>query len=443
MPSRAKMNAISAALCMPDLESVISTAELSRRPPHHPNHAEENRALIALARELATSPGGMLQKLAENALVLCRAHSAGISLLEKGRKNFQWKAVAGRWAAHLGGGTPRAFGPCGTVLDRGAAMLFSHPERHFSYLADVTPWIDEGLLLPFYVDGEGVGTIWVIAHDQSVRFDSEDLRVMTDLSAFAATAYQTLLPLERKLETEVQRTQCLQETDKLQKALLNSLSHDLRSPLTSITGALDSVLGDWELLDVRTRRELLETARGEAKRLNQLVQNLLDMTRLEGGALHLNTQQCDIQDVIGTAINQLGEAARQRQIAIDLATELPLVPLDFVLIVQVVVNLLDNALKYSESFAPVQIEAHIVADQLQVRISDRGKGIREDDLTRVFDKFYRETSAGTRGAGLGLSICKGLVETHGGRIWVERRPEGGTVAAFTLPSGEASASANH
>ena len=432
------MNAFSAApLCIPELESVISTAELSRRPSHPPNHAEENRALIALARELATSPSSMLQKLAETALTLCRAHSAGISLLEEGRKRFQWKAIAGQWAAHLGGGTPRGFGPCGTVLDRDVALLFSHPERHFSYLADVTPCIDEGLLLPFYVDGEGVGTIWVIAHDQSVRFDSEDLRVMTSLGAFASTAYQTLLSLDRKLEAGAQRTQCLQETDTLQKALLNSISHDLRSPLASISGALDSLLADWKLLDLRTQRELLETAQSEAKRLNRLVQNLLDLTRLEGGALHLNTEQCDIQDVIGTAINQLGDAARQRQISVDVPSDLPLVPLDFGLIVQVVMNLLDNALKYSESIAPVQIEAQITADQLQVRISDRGKGIREDDLKRVFDKFYRETSAGPRGAGLGLSICRGLVETHGGRIWVERRPEGGTVAAFTLPSGGA------
>jgi len=438
MPSRAKMNAISAAPpCMLDLESVISTAELSRRPARPPNHAEENRALIALARELATSPSSMLQKLAETALTLCRAHSAGISLLEEGRKRFQWKAIAGQWAAHLGGGTPRGFGPCGTVLDRDVALLFSHPERHFSYLADVTPCIDEGLLIPFYVEGEGVGVIWVIAHDQSVCFDSEDLRVMTSLGAFASTAYQTLLSLDRKLEAGVQRTQCLQETDKLQKALLNSISHDLRSPLASISGALDSVLADWKLLDLRTQHELLETAQSEAKRLNQLVQNLLDLTRLEGGALQLNTEQCDIQDVIGTAINQLGEAARQRQINVDVPVDLPLVPLDFVLIVQVVVNLLDNALKYSESVAPVQIEAQIAADQLQVRVCDRGKGIREDDLKRVFDKFYRETSAGPRGAGLGLSICRGLVETHGGRIWVERRPEGGTVAAFTLPSGGA------
>ena len=244
-----------------------------------------------------------------------------------------------------------------------------------------------------------------------------------------------MLSLERKLEAEAQRTQLLQETDKLQKALLNSISHDLRTPLASIIGALDSVLEDWKVLDVHAQHLLLETAQGSARRLSQLVQNLLDMTRLEGGALHLNIVRCDVQDVIGTAIRQLGEAARQRQITVDVAAELPLVPLDFVLIVQVVANLLDNALKYSENLAPVQVGAQIAEGQLQVRISDRGKGIREEELDRVFDKFYRETSAGPPGAGLGLSICKGLVEIHGGRIWMERRPEGGTVAAFTLPSG--------
>ena len=157
------------------------------------------------------------------------------------------------------------------------------------------------------------------------------------------------------------------------------------------------------------------------------------MTRLEGGAVHLNTERCDIQDVIGTALGQLGEAARHRQITVDLAPDLPLVLMDFVLIVQVMVNLLDNALKYSEGATPVQVEAQVAEGQLQVRISDHGKGIREDDLERVFDKFYRGTPAGAPGAGLGLSICKGLVEAHGGRIWVERRPEGGIVAEFTLP----------
>jgi PAS domain S-box-containing protein len=111
------------------------------------------------------------------------------------KRNFHWRAIAGTWAQHLGGGTPRDFGPCGTVLDRNAALLFSHPERDFPYFGEVKPLLEEGLLIPFYIKGEAVGTIWVVAHDESRRFDAEDLRVMTNLGTFAAAAYQNLLSL--------------------------------------------------------------------------------------------------------------------------------------------------------------------------------------------------------------------------------------------------------
>ena len=181
----------------PDLKSVLSTAELNRRPSRPPDHAAENRALIALAQEMAASPEGILQKLADTALALCRAHSAGLSLLEEGdqKTRFHWRAIAGQWAPHLNGGTPRDFGPCGTVLDRNAALLCSHPERDFPYFGEVKPLLEEGLLIPFYVKGEAVGTIWVVAHDKSRRFDAEDLRVMNNLGTFAAAAYQTFLSL--------------------------------------------------------------------------------------------------------------------------------------------------------------------------------------------------------------------------------------------------------
>jgi PAS domain S-box-containing protein len=181
----------------PALKSVVSTAELNRRPSRLPDHAAENRALIALAQEMAASPGGILQRLADTALTLCRAHSAGLSLLEDGdqKKNFHWRAIAGQWASHLNGGTPREFGPCGTVLDHNCPLVFSHPERDFPYFGEVTPLLEEGLLIPFYINGEAVGTIWVVAHDESRRFDAEDLRVMINLGTFAAAAYQTFLSL--------------------------------------------------------------------------------------------------------------------------------------------------------------------------------------------------------------------------------------------------------
>ena len=179
------------------LRSMLSTAELARRPSRPPDHEAENKALIALAQAMAASPEGILQKLADTALTLCGAHSAGLSLLEEGdqKSNFHWRAIAGQWAPHLNGGTPRNFGPCGTVLDQDVAMVCSHPELDFPYWAPIKPVLVEGLLIPFHIKGEAVGTIWVVAHDASRRFDAEDLRVMTSLGTFAAAAYQALLSL--------------------------------------------------------------------------------------------------------------------------------------------------------------------------------------------------------------------------------------------------------
>jgi GAF domain-containing protein len=177
-------------------ESVTSTRELSRRPTRAPDHASENRALVGLIEAMsAASPDHLLQVLVDTALDLCRAHSAGLSLLDREKKRFGWQAIAGQWASHMGGGTPRDFGPCGTVLDRGAAQLLSHPERDFPYFASVTPPIEDGLLIPFELNGKAVGTIWIIAHDQSRRFDAEDLRVLTNLAQFAAVAYHALVSI--------------------------------------------------------------------------------------------------------------------------------------------------------------------------------------------------------------------------------------------------------
>ena len=178
-----------------DLVSVSRVTDLDRRPSRPPNYEAENAALVELADALASPPQDILKVLVEKALKLCGAHSAGLSLLEDAdqRRRFHWRAIVGKWAQFLGGGTPREFGPCGTVLDLNEPLIFSHPERDFPYFGEVTPTIEDSLLIPFYVDGKALGTVWVVSHDKTKRFDAEDLRVMTNLSKFAAAAYQTML----------------------------------------------------------------------------------------------------------------------------------------------------------------------------------------------------------------------------------------------------------
>ena len=199
----------SQALESPHLVSATSIAELSRRPSRPPDYAAENGALVELAKTLATNPRRILQRLSDTALALCGADSAGLSLLEDEdeQQNFHWRAISGEWAPHRGGGTPRDFGPCGTVLDRNMPLLFSHPERDFPYFGEVMPLLEDALLIPFYIDGAARGTIWVVSHDPDRQFDAEDLRVMTVLGNFTSLAYRTVLSLEATKRSEQILTQ--------------------------------------------------------------------------------------------------------------------------------------------------------------------------------------------------------------------------------------------
>ncbi|HKR68139.1 MAG TPA: GAF domain-containing protein, partial [Streptosporangiaceae bacterium] len=181
------------------LESILCTDELHRRPSRAPDHEEENRALVNLRSALADSPGTILQTLAETILHITQCDSAGLSLLTRdgqtpdaGGERFYWPAIAGMWNPHVGGGTPRNFGPCGDVLDRNCTLLFNHFERRYPYLLPVVPAAEECLLVPFYVAGKAVGTIWAIMHSDRRKFDAEDDRVMSSLGKFASSAYQTL-----------------------------------------------------------------------------------------------------------------------------------------------------------------------------------------------------------------------------------------------------------
>ena len=180
------------------LESILCTEELYRRPSRPPDYQKENRALVALAKELNDWPQTILQTLADTILEVSQADSAGISLLrkEEGAERFYWPAIAGVWKPYVGGGTPREFGPCGDVLDSNSPLLLRHIERRYTYFNPVTPPVEECLLVPFYVQDKAVGTIWVVAHDDRRKFDAEDLRILRSLGTFASSAYQTLVSLD-------------------------------------------------------------------------------------------------------------------------------------------------------------------------------------------------------------------------------------------------------
>jgi PAS domain S-box-containing protein len=178
------------------LESILCTEELRRRAWRPPDHEKETSALVALVSTLADSPHTILQTLADKILEVLDADSAGLSLLTKDQKRFYWAAIAGAWQPHIGGGTPRDFGPCGDVLDHNIPMLFTHWERRYPYLSSAMPLADEGLLAPFYVKGKAVGTIWAIAHTTRRKFDAEDLRLLESMSRFASAAYQAVESIE-------------------------------------------------------------------------------------------------------------------------------------------------------------------------------------------------------------------------------------------------------
>ena len=249
-----------------------------------------------------------------------------------------------------------------------------------------------------------------------------------------AVALGTLTSRVRAARDEADR---LAASERLQKTLLSSISHDLRTPLTAIMGSLSTLLAEDERLTGSLRQELLTIAYDQTKVLNWLVTQILEMTRLESGVVTFHREPAHLGNVIHGTIAQSGGAVNGR-CRVDVPPGLPMVPMDSVLLSQALVNILSNAVKYSHPDTPIEIEAHREDGAVVLSVADRGIGIPAAGLTRVFEKFYRlpqpaPPAGGPAGIGLGLAIAKGIVEAHDGRIWAEQRAGGGTVIRLTLP----------
>jgi two-component system sensor histidine kinase KdpD len=282
----------------------------------------------------------------------------------------------------------------------------------------------------------GSGTVGVIGIERDALLTPDEHRLLDALADQVAVAIERISLARGLAEARV-----LAETERLRAALLTSISHDLRTPLASILGTVSSLRSYADRYDEADRDELLATLESEAERLNRFVGNLLDMTRLEAGAIELKLDLVDVGELIGAALQRADRILSRHRIEISVAPDLPMLRLDPILFEQVLFNLLDNAAKYAPPGSRIDLRAHREGDVVALEIIDEGPGIPPDDLERVFDKFYRVQALDRRraGTGLGLAICRGFIEAQGGRIAAHnRRDRSGAILTLRIPVPEAS-----
>ena len=300
-------------------------------------------------------------------------------------------------------------------------------------------------MIPLKIGQKVVGVVRLLIEDDPRLFTREkSLGIDRDRSNPATTFFWTFLDqaasvIERaRLRRESLQIELLKRTDALRAALLSSVSHDLRTPLSSIKAAASSLLQEDVQWDEEARRSFALAIEHEADRLNRLVGNLLDMSRIEGGALKPEKEWYPVDELIHDVLDHMQPVLQGRTVQTHLPDDLPPVELDYLQMDQVLTNLIENAVRYTPSESPIEVSAQIDGEQMVISVADRGPGIPQADKERIFDKFYRVLStqrnaATIPGSGLGLAVSKGLVEAHGGHIWVEARPEGGSIFRFTLP----------
>ncbi len=317
----------------------------------------------------------------------------------------------------------QVFGGSAFVLRPGAAKELEIVARHPEHAPQAT---SDAVAAPVVLRDERLGVI-LLERGPSAPLRDEQREL---LQAFAD---QAALAFERARLAEEARAAALRvETEQMRGSLLSAVSHDLRTPLASITGAATSLRDDGALSEA-VRRELLDAICDEAERLERLVANLLDMTRIDSGAVVLKRDWVPLEEMVGSAFTRLEHRLGQRPVTVDLPADLPLLFVDPLLIEQVFVNLIENAAKYTPPGSPIEVCAAVEGEQVRVDVLDRGPGLPSGAEERLFEKFYRGSHVGVRGIGLGLAICRWIIQAHGGRIHAEKRAGGGATFRLTIP----------
>jgi two-component system sensor histidine kinase KdpD len=392
-------------------DRVRGQAELARR------RERRSAALLVLSRRLAATRDAAAIGEAAVSEVAEVFDAQAVVLAPEGVENHALVVRAARI---------RTFAVEGAELDA-AKWVFEHGEAAGNGTATMPN------VAGFYLPLTGSrGTVGVLAVRPSARSRLQNPEQIRLLEAFAS---QTAAAMERaNLADETRAAWERVEAEFLRNTLLSSVSHDLRTPLAAISGAAGTLLQADGSLDTVTRRDLTETVLDESRRMERLVSNLLDMTRLESGGLQLKREWQPVAEVVGAALHQMEARLAHREVRVDLPSDLPLVNIDEVSMEQVLVNLLDNAVEYTPPDSALAVMAREGDGRLILEICDRGPGVAPGKEQQIFQKFFRShESGGRRGIGLGLAICRGIVEAHGGTITAANRPDGGAVFCIQLP----------
>ncbi len=402
------------------LITAVLTSNLAARVRHQADAAKHREArtaaLYALSRQIAVAPGldDVLRAIMTQVAQILGAKV--VALLPEADQLV------------LKGGYPADIRL--TAAERAAATWAWQHNQPAGRGADTLPG-GEWFYLPLRTAQSTVGVLGLQFETPETVLAPDQRRLLEALAGQAAVAIE-----RTRLVREMEQARLLTETERLRDALLSTISHDLRTPLVSIIGAVSSLLTYGATYDESARRELLLTIQEEAERLNRFVSNLLDMMRLESGALEPKREWVEIGDVIGTALSRLTHTLNQHQLAVEVDPNLPMLRLDFVLAEHVLVNLLENAAKYSPPQTTIHVRARREGPSIVLEVADEGIGIPPSERERIFDKFYRVQRGDRQGAGtgLGLSICRGIIEAHGGHISASSPANGkGTIFTVTLP----------